>query len=1310
MPGQVILLGHSRRVAERGYHLYIVDLLMYACSANVNLRLILNSHSPRVLSLAEFLEQVCPQTDWPSHMVPSRGKETWTIVLTTASMRPTDDLNEMNHWIPAWHEEDLQHMQILSGSSPLTLDGRLEQCKADHQFMFCEKHEKRVMSESEWDEFVRKRTASLNFIALLTKLLQPELRFTAAQAAPDGNCGAYTLLALLNANPWQATTSDHETYDQMMRIRRELQSLWVGLSDWKSWQNCFRDLAPDEDLRIEAEWRKLNTTADVKCELKQETDVSKDAKQEECPSTPPTKIQKIDKSASVHASSPPDLKMPAPPKVSRHARLSSQAGLVAPRTEETIRHKFGGVAVPDAVAKVETNEKTTRGKDTSAKGVKRTVRKDIKDAKEKRVRRKCEHKLREKETKLFLADCGLTYAAWLHEHYFRSASAKALECETGGFQKFQEAIRGGKQVACRTCSFLLSHHKVCTTKLQDHLEQQTAKLLSGFEGDASAVGGDGCADSGGDGGVVNVVCVDDIDDSPLKSNQEAEQVVDSNVMLDPDRKLPCQSKTETSETQEPKNERCEDEKIEAVVPHVDDDVVISAKSKKGSMSGGKDKIDTLKLVREMDDVLKILPSGSHKKAHPVQCLACTAFRKKPCIFDLVSLHSRQYLDQHIQNSARHRNAVRSLQTQTDQTEKEANGMVPLQDDQHDQDDEGNGYNGSGDDGDSKPKRGKQIASAAQKIEKCSGFQFATFPNCRISYLKHEFQMYASYTNLSSAHFARKTDPDADECQHRYLHDLVTGTYTIFHRKCEGSVTVDSWPDPESPAVKLGQHLVCRACRSFCGDKSLVRNTARFTIKFYAARLVRAKLFLVEPVEQVLEFFEGCPLARHVAGANKELKMIAGLSVTQLQNWVRSSFCSVPLCRATSQHQFLMASYVFPSLQVSPSGLNQHLAGKAELFARQMCQGRLNDVEDTDIKLGSMVASGILQSHPLIHGILVSVCEAIKREERGVLSMKGLRLSDTERRLVAESGIALSMASRNKALLKEFSMVYARKANKALSKLDNLLDRSIPDPFLSICSAEVLTQNALLSERVLPRFEKSCYRRLTLAFDKTYLLKQLNIISSRLGKGLVGLALRPDGKIGKDLEIGNAFVPLPVGPTASECVDGVEDQVHASSSMPSSSPALDALDFGALDHAVEMLDCIVWDPASRSKGNPRLSISSTPMAYECKAETMLLLIGGIMKHAGGAVRSLVCDNHSTHSLIKRSLLGQYAAPDSVPFFGQIQYDALPGLEIMNFGYQIPLFEGEPIYLLCGPCHLQKILGCCLVLFELELFDLFDHFGI
>ena len=99
----------------------------------------------------------------------------------------------------------------------------------------------------------------------------------------------------------------------------------------------------------------------------------------------------------------------------------------------------------------------------------------------------------------------------------------------------------------------------------------------------------------------------------------------------------------------------------------------------------------------------------------------------------------------------------------------------------------------------------------------------------------------------------------------------------------------------------------------------------------------------------------------------------------------------------------------------------------------------------------------------------------------------------------------------------------------------------------------------------------------------------------------------------------------------------------------------------------------------------------------------------MAKAGGSVRSLVCDNHGSHRLIKQALLGQYAAKPSIPFFGALEYVQLPPLEILNFGYQVPFFQEEPILFLNGPCHIQKKLRCnnCNRLIRLIIFLIFLH---
>lgn len=68
---------------------------------------------------------------------------------------------------------------------------------------------------------------------------------------------------------------------------------------------------------------------------------------------------------------------------------------------------------------------------------------------------------------------------------------------------------------------------------------------------------------------------------------------------------------------------------------------------------------------------------------------------------------------------------------------------------------------------------------------------------------------------------------------------------------------------------------------------------------------------------------------------------------------------------------------------------------------------------------------MLSNHPLIQGLLVMICDKVQRLDRGIQSMKGLRLTDYERSLVSEAGVSLSMAGCNKGLLKEFAMLHQK---------------------------------------------------------------------------------------------------------------------------------------------------------------------------------------------------------------------------------------------------------------------------------------------
>ena len=105
---------------------------------------------------------------------------------------------------------------------------------------------------------------------------------------------------------------------------------------------------------------------------------------------------------------------------------------------------------------------------------------------------------------------------------------------------------------------------------------------------------------------------------------------------------------------------------------------------------------------------------------------------------------------------------------------------------------------------------------------------------------------------------------------------------------------------------------------------------------------------------------------------------------------------------------------------------------------------------------------------------------------------------------------------------------------------------------------------------------------------------------------------------------------------------------------------------------------------------------------CHKEEMLMVVGKIMAGAGQAVRSLVCDAHGSHRLIKHSLLGLHAAKPGIPFFGELDYQPLPATCVQNLSYQAPFYDEEVILFLAGPNHLQKNIVGAMRSFGFDIF--------
>lgn len=517
---------------------------------------------------------------------------------------------------------------------------------------------------------------------------------------------------------------------------------------------------------------------------------------------------------------------------------------------------------------------------------------------------------------------------------------------------------------------------------------------------------------------------------------------------------------------------------------------------------------------------------------------------------------------------------------------------------------------------------------------CEGFQVDKHPHCRLYKMKDEFELWMMYCKSGSPD--SPGSPGSSDLMHTYIQNVTSRGHVIFHKAC---------------SKRDDGGNMCATCSKIGVDKAIVRNIIRFYTKYMAGQLLQARLYGTVPEEEVLISWADSNPYKFCEAARKEHGLVKALSLVELQRYVREAFMCIPERARSPALKFLIGSTIFPAIQVQVShSLSKDDKGRAEILARQLTQGKLQSVSDVDIKLACYVGAGALQNHPIVHGILVTMVERFRREQRNVHNFKKLQLSEAEKLIVTEAGVALSAASCNKTLLREFGMLHA----VPRVRLFDLLDRGLPDAFCAISSQEVLKQNAFLVDSLLPRKQGQPQRRFTMAFDKTYLLRQSNAVHIREGKGMVGRCNRLNveslcqdgGQEARKSLLSNFFLRF-------DCPGGETD--------------IDRTDWHGQPYASEMLACLVWDGASKGLGMPRFPMLHLPMATKCSGDEMLWVIGDVMEHAGTSVKCIVFDNHSTHASIKACLLGQMVPPAETPFFGELDWAPLPGSCLPRFIY-------------------------------------------
>ena len=197
--------------------------------------------------------------------------------------------------------------------------------------------------------------------------------------------------------------------------------------------------------------------------------------------------------------------------------------------------------------------------------------------------------------------------------------------------------------------------------------------------------------------------------------------------------------------------------------------------------------------------------------------------------------------------------------------------------------------------------------------------------------------------------------------------------------------------------------------------------------------------------------------------NTQVNGVVTGTLDKLQSFVRAQFMCLSKSHWTPPMQDLVSSLVEPALVVPTNKCwNTTVVHSAHVIAERLRSNSLTTVQDLNLKLACKVASGCLDQHPIVQGILCAAVEQASRQERGITSMKGLKLSDLELSRMSEAGVALSCAASNRRLLQEFGLQFT----VPRLPLSNLHGFGLAEPFIALRDPAALANNARLCFQTL----------------------------------------------------------------------------------------------------------------------------------------------------------------------------------------------------------------------------------------------------
>ena len=239
--------------------------------------------------------------------------------------------------------------------------------------------------------------------------------------------------------------------------------------------------------------------------------------------------------------------------------------------------------------------------------------------------------------------------------------------------------------------------------------------------------------------------------------------------------------------------------------------------------------------------LQLLPENSHDKKVPIRCLACKS-KSQPLgkVFEALNLRSKRTIQNFV---TQHCTRPRHLENLAEWVKQQKQGKGK----------------------DMKPEKKQSQTSTVQ----CQGLSLTNGEE-RFKHFRFELLQWARLIKLSTV-FGK----------HKYVFNINTEELTLFHEDCQKVIRV-----PQDQEGDMSQHL-CAKCNDWKLGNTATQSAIRFSIKYWAVKLLQARLFKSEEVvNSIIEDMKSRSLYKiHPSKVDE----VVGWNLADLQKNLRSSW-------------------------------------------------------------------------------------------------------------------------------------------------------------------------------------------------------------------------------------------------------------------------------------------------------------------------------------------------------------------------------------------------------------------------------------